>query len=246
MSFLLNSFSKTLDYPDTLTITSTSQTYNVLVGEFSKKHSSVVVKGDCVEVRLSSRLSFSQKQRHIDELLASISKKLEKITPREPQLTFQDIVARGYFEFAGITYLFAKHQGRGIKRSGRTWYLGQKSSFENLEKKFLQLLLIESTPIIKQRVALINANSFKYSYGRVDVKLVHSKWGHCSFKNDLLFNIKLLNAPLDVLDYVIYHELAHIKEKNHSKRFWDLVAQYCPNFKELRKTLKLSPPRLYK
>ncbi len=245
MSFLLNSFSKPLEYPEAITISSTAMQYKVCVKEFPKKHSSVIVKGDTVEVRLSSRLTSSQKQRHVDELLSSISKKLATVRPGVSQLAFKDIIKRGNFTFAHTTYILARHPGRGIKRSGRTWYLGEKSSIDNLEKRFVQLLVEEFTPFIEERVSQINATSFNFTYGKVDVKLVHSKWGHCSYKNDLLFNIKLLNAPLEVLDYVIYHELAHIKEKNHSRRFWDLVRMHCPNYKELRKTLKLHPPKLY-
>ena len=145
-----------------------------------------------MEVRLSSRLTSSQKQRHVDELLSSISKKLATVRPGVSQLAFKDIIKRGYFTFAHTTYILARHPGRGIKRSGRTWYLGEKSSIDNLEKRFVQLLIEEFTPFIEERVSQINATSFNFTYGKVDVKLVHSKWGHCSYKNDLLFNINII------------------------------------------------------
>lgn len=63
-------------------------------------------------------------------------------------------------------------------------------------------------------------------------------WGSCNFKNGLNFNILLMKFPIEVMDYVIVHELAHIKYKNHSKDFWDLVAVYCPNYKEIEKLFK--------
>lgn len=63
-------------------------------------------------------------------------------------------------------------------------------------------------------------------------------WGSCNFKNGLNFNILLMKFPIEVMDYVIVHELAHIKHKNHSKNFWDLVAVYCPNYKEIEKLFK--------
>jgi predicted metal-dependent hydrolase len=63
-------------------------------------------------------------------------------------------------------------------------------------------------------------------------------WGSCSHKNDLKFNTQLCKFPKSVSEYVVIHELAHIKHKNHSQKFWDLVRQYCPDYKEREKLLK--------
>ena len=63
-------------------------------------------------------------------------------------------------------------------------------------------------------------------------------WGSCNFKNGLNFNILLMKFPIEVMDYVIVHELSHIKHKNHSKDFWNLVAVFCPNYKEIEKLFK--------
>jgi len=63
-------------------------------------------------------------------------------------------------------------------------------------------------------------------------------WGSCNYKNELNFNIYLCKFPLEVMEYVVIHELAHIKHKNHSKNFWDLVSKYCPDYKQREKLLK--------
>ena len=63
-------------------------------------------------------------------------------------------------------------------------------------------------------------------------------WGSCNYKNGLNFNILLMKFPIEVMEYVIVHELSHIKHKNHSKDFWNLVAVYCPNYKEVEKSFK--------
>jgi predicted metal-dependent hydrolase len=65
-----------------------------------------------------------------------------------------------------------------------------------------------------------------------------TRWGSCSQKKNLSLNWKLVMAPQPVIEYVIIHELLHLKEMNHSKRFWELVAQYCPNWREHKKWLK--------
>ena len=61
-------------------------------------------------------------------------------------------------------------------------------------------------------------------------------WGSCNYKNGLNFNTQLCKFPIEIAEYVVVHELAHIKYKNHSKKFWDLVEDYCPDYKK-RETL---------
>ena len=65
-----------------------------------------------------------------------------------------------------------------------------------------------------------------------------SNWGSCSSNKIINLSTRLLFAPPEVIDYVIIHELAHLVEANHSKRFWDLVASKMPNYKEQEQWLK--------
>ena len=73
---------------------------------------------------------------------------------------------------------------------------------------------------------------------RVVIRGQKTRWGSCSHKKNLSFNWKLIMAPEPVVDYVVVHELAHLKEMNHSKRFWELVAQHCDKWREYRKWLR--------
>lgn len=63
-------------------------------------------------------------------------------------------------------------------------------------------------------------------------------WGSCNYKNGLNFNILLVQFPLEVIEYIVIHELAHIKHKNHSKAFWSLVSKYCSDYIRREKVLK--------
>jgi predicted metal-dependent hydrolase len=86
---------------------------------------------------------------------------------------------------------------------------------------------------------LITANKvFGFRYGRVTIKEQKSRWGSCSRAGNLNFNWRLLLAPVPVLDYVLTHELAHLKELNHAPAFWRLVAQACPDYKMQRRWLR--------
>ena len=65
-----------------------------------------------------------------------------------------------------------------------------------------------------------------------------SRWGSCSFKIAISININLMKFPFDVIEYVVIHELAHIKHKNHSTNFWNFVEIHCKNYKTLDNNLK--------
>ncbi|MCQ8117587.1 M48 family metallopeptidase [Methylomonas rosea] len=72
----------------------------------------------------------------------------------------------------------------------------------------------------------------------IRIKTQKSRWGSCGPKNDINMNWLLLLAPAAVLEYVVVHELCHIKHKNHSPAFWQLVAEHLPDFKQHRLWLK--------
>ncbi len=76
------------------------------------------------------------------------------------------------------------------------------------------------------------------SINKIYIKDVKSIWGSCSGKNNLTFNYKLSMCSIEAIDYIVVHELAHTKYRDHSKDFWDYVAQYIPNWKEIRKSMK--------
>mgnify|MGYP001587957201 CR=1 FL=1 len=79
---------------------------------------------------------------------------------------------------------------------------------------------------------------YKFSYNQVSIKRNSSRWGSCSSKKNLNFNYKLIHLKQEVRDYIVVHELCHLKEMNHSKKFWDLVGLAIPNYKSLKKELK--------
>jgi predicted metal-dependent hydrolase len=66
-----------------------------------------------------------------------------------------------------------------------------------------------------------------------------TRWGSCNHRGDIALNWRLIFMPLPVLDYVVAHELAHLREMNHSPRFWAVVEQLCPNYKALRAELRV-------
>ena len=76
-------------------------------------------------------------------------------------------------------------------------------------------------------------------FGRVAIRDQKSRWGSCSARHNLNFNWKLIMAPPEVLDYVVIHELCHLIEFNHSRRFWSLVESRMPEYEVWKKWLKV-------
>lgn len=73
---------------------------------------------------------------------------------------------------------------------------------------------------------------------KVKITSAKTRWGSCSSKKNININWRLILAPLQVLEYVIAHEVAHLKYMNHSDAFWNTVAELQPNYKQYRKWLK--------
>ena len=75
-------------------------------------------------------------------------------------------------------------------------------------------------------------------FNRVSIRNQRTRWGSCSKKGNLNFNYRLLMLPRSLANYIIIHELCHLKELNHSPRFWNLVAQAAPDYLKIRRELR--------
>ena len=90
---------------------------------------------------------------------------------------------------------------------------------------------------IKDRIEELNKN-YGFDFNRINIKNQKTRWGSCSKKRNLNFNYKIIFLSKKVADYIIIHEMCHLKEFNHSQKFWDLVSKVFPDYKEIRAELK--------
>ena len=88
------------------------------------------------------------------------------------------------------------------------------------------------------RRAAFYAPKVGVDYGTITVRCQKSRWGSCSSQGNLNFNLLLMLAPLEVLDYVVVHELCHRKEMNHSPAFWHQVERVLPDYRVRKQWLK--------
>jgi hypothetical protein len=111
------------------------------------------------------------------------------------------------------------------KRLFRTWYL------------------VQARASLSPRIAAL-ATEMGLSYRRVCVRDLKYRWGSCTPGGTLTFNWRIIQAPMIVIDYLIVHELAHVREANHSPDFWNIVAIHAPSWSKARDWLKQNGSRL--
>lgn len=114
---------------------------------------------------------------------------------------------------------------------------------EDFKKSEIQRFLLRFTekyflPELQKRTLFWNDFYFKEKIEKIDVKHTTSRWGSCSSSRKISFATKLLLLPPNIIDYVIVHELAHLKEMNHSHKFWKHVENAMPDYKSPRKWLQ--------
>jgi predicted metal-dependent hydrolase len=96
----------------------------------------------------------------------------------------------------------------------------------------------KQTKLLVEQLVHIHAVKKQLNPRSITIKTQKSRWGSCGIHNDININWLLLMAPKEVLEYVVVHELCHIKVKNHSSQFWALVAEHLPDYQNRRSWLK--------
>lgn len=90
---------------------------------------------------------------------------------------------------------------------------------------------------VQRRISELNTH-YGFSFNRLTIRNQRSRWGSCSSKGNLNFSYRVVLLPPHFADYIIVHELCHLREHNHSQRFWDLVAETIPDYQSLRRQLR--------
>lgn len=107
-----------------------------------------------------------------------------------------------------------------------------------IHRSISNILKSRYLPIFIQKVDEINQRTLKADYSSAHMNHTSSKWGSCDSKGRIWLSTRLLCMPEQIHEYIIIHELAHRIEGNHSRRFWSIVANHCPNYKLHMKWLK--------
>lgn len=118
-----------------------------------------------------------------------------------------------------------------------------KTAQKRGEAVFIRWYKEQALQVLTERVKHYSA-LHGFEPKQVKINSAQTRWGSCTSSGTINFTWRLVMAPLEVVDYVVLHELAHLRVKNHSPRFWKLVESLCPDFKRHRKWLKEYGERL--
>jgi predicted metal-dependent hydrolase len=109
------------------------------------------------------------------------------------------------------------------------------------KKTIIEFYRQHTSRILDERIR-VYTSKLNLNFNRISIRYHRSRWGSCSLKKNLNFNVMLAALPNNVIDYVIVHELLHLLELNHSKRFWELVRLNRPTYEDDRKWLRMYGP----
>ena len=116
------------------------------------------------------------------------------------------------------------------------FYLDERCQ-EKAKDLFVTWYKEQAVRTIRDRLQFYS-QTMRLSPRRERISSARHQWGGCSSRNTLSFSWRLMMAPLSVIDYIVVHELGHIKEKNHSPRFWKIVETTLPDYRTRRDWLK--------
>jgi len=175
-----------------------------------------------------------------------ITRKLGELQDRQAAIEWQDGVTLQHL--GQDIHLCLRHdaRNRAVEFDGTRLYLALPSPGDHttVKRKVTQWYRKQALADFTRRVEILAAKlgiptpSFYLSNAK-------SRWGSCNSKQEVRLNWRLIQAPPHIIHYVAAHELAHLKEMNHSPRFWAWVEKLCPNYKAARQELKALSAQLH-
>nr|MBP7927973.1 M48 family metallopeptidase [Patescibacteria group bacterium] len=190
-----------------------------------------------VIVRAPLKLSQEKIDKYVLQNELWVQKHVQKAKIRQSQITYATFEKGSYLYFLGkkIEIEFLPLNGKAIEVEDKI-LINEKYS-KNAKKVILAWYKRTAKNTIEKRITSICAeNDIKIE--KVRISNAQTRWGSCSGKNNISISWRLIMAPPSVLDYVIYHELAHVKHKNHSKSFWNHVYMFDKHYRMSEKWLK--------
>ncbi len=154
-------------------------------------------------------------------------------------------VAFGAIVTVVVPWYFSEHKVEMFLKSKANWILKKVEHFRKIgnvikiggsRRDYLKNKE-QARCLVMQIIAEVNKDG-RFLFNRVAIKNSKTRWGSCSKKGNLNFNFRIIFLSERLAKYLVVHELCHLKEMNHSRRFWNLVEEYVPNCKKVSKELK--------
>lgn len=228
----------------TIVINEREYKLNIFIEKRSYARASFVNGG--INIRLPKHLSIEEKNKVGKEMLDWAVSKISK----EPE-KYKERNYRNGDKIKAMDAEYTIHIEKHLKSKNSTREVGENILFKianhyseeetqkYIRKQVRKILAKNHSDELRMHVHRINDLFFKKNIRKIDIKHTTSRWGQChTSKAHFDFSTRLLLAPLEIIEYVIIHEIAHLTHANHSKRFWNLVSMADPNYKKKTKWLR--------
>jgi len=167
-----------------------------------------------------------------------IEEKIKKVQSRDRKFKEKEFVNGEGFLYLGDYYRLqiTKNQEEPLILKNKYFYLSE-SYLHKAREVFIDWYKKRAFEEISERVEFY-AKIKGCTYNKINITNAQRRWGSCSVSGNLNFTWKLIMAPLSVIDYVVIHELVHLEELNHSKKFWSKVKVLMPDYEEKDRWLR--------
>jgi len=207
-----------------------------------KKSASIDLDGDLVRVSVPKTLSEGRIRDLISKRSSWITAKLNEYS-RRPCVKPKEYVSGETFPYLGRNYRLKVTAGdcASIKLKGGYF---EVTTLSNDKDSIATTKALLEAWYMAQAERRLRDKTDRWSKiigvlpQSVSIRSYKSRWGSCSAKGDMSYNWRIILAPHRIVDYVIVHELCHLKEHNHSSRYWKHVGRYIPDWKDCRDWLK--------
>lgn len=207
-----------------------------------KKSASIHLSGEVIRVRVPKTLSEQRIRALITRHKPWIATKL-KVLSEQPIVKPKEYVSGEAFPYLGRNYRLKVTRGANPSLNPEGGYLvATVSQADKTPQATVKPMLIawykeRATECLHEKTARL-AKVIGVAPRSVTVKEYKSRWGSCSVGGDISYNWRIILAPHRIVDYVVVHELCHMREHNHSPRYWKQVERYIHDWKDARDWLK--------
>jgi predicted metal-dependent hydrolase len=202
----------------------------------------IIERDGTLTVRAPMRATYAMIEVFIQQKADWIMRTREKLNTIEP------IPARRYIDGEAFLFLGSSFDLELVKSQRPSLKFDNGFTLsQNARQKggqyFIKWYKERAYEIISERVQEY-AQRYNFIPKKVKISSARTRWGSCSADGTLNFTWRLVMAPLDVIDYVVVHELSHLRVKNHSSKFWKVVESISPEYKKHRKWLRENGEKL--
>lgn len=221
------------------------QNNEVIIKKSSRKKTMniVVERNGCLSVLVPEQVQEKEILDVLNFKEYEITKKIIKWQEANENKVVRRYVNGQSFMYLGKNYSlhFIENQRSKLLLKGGKFLMSSNSDnprqeFINFYKKQAKIKIIERFELYK--------NSVNVKPQKVDIRDIQNRWGSCTTKNEIFYHWKCIMAPINVIDYLIVHELCHLEHSDHSREFWHKVSSILPDYEAAKTWLTTNGVKL--